>query len=195
RQKDGSIVDTLLETTVGRVIFNQVVPDEMGFVNELLTKKSLRNIIGEIVKTTGMARAAQFLDDMKELGYQTAFKGGLSFNLEDLNIPAAKAELIAQATNEVEEVMNNYNMGFITNNERYNQIIDIWTRINNRLTAHVMDILSNDNQGFNSVYKILNSDYRGLKEKIRQLCGMRGLMAKPQKSGTSGGEIIENPIL
>ncbi|MGE8425662.1 MAG: DNA-directed RNA polymerase subunit beta', partial [Sphingobacterium siyangense] len=132
RQKDGSIVDTLLETTVGRVIFNQVVPDEMGFVNELLTKKSLRNIIGEIVKTTGMARAAQFLDDMKELGYQTAFKGGLSFNLEDLNIPAAKAELIQQATNEVEEVMNNYNMGFITNNERYNQIIDICTRINNR---------------------------------------------------------------
>jgi DNA-directed RNA polymerase subunit beta' (EC 2.7.7.6) len=195
RQKDGSIVDTLLETTVGRVIFNQVVPDEMGFVNELLTKKSLRNIIGEIVKTTGMARAAQFLDDMKELGYQTAFKGGLSFNLEDLNIPAAKAELIQQATNEVEEVMNNYNMGFITNNERYNQIIDIWTRINNRLTAHVMDILSNDNQGFNSVYMMLDSGARGSKEQIRQLCGMRGLMAKPQKSGTSGGEIIENPIL
>ncbi|WP_313533643.1 DNA-directed RNA polymerase subunit beta', partial [Sphingobacterium athyrii] len=195
RQKDGSIVDTLLETTVGRVIFNQVVPEEMGFVNELLTKKSLRNIIGEIVKTTGMARAAQFLDDMKELGYQTAFKGGLSFNLEDLNIPAAKAELIQQATNEVEEVMNNYNMGFITNNERYNQIIDIWTRINNRLTAHVMDILSNDNQGFNSVYMMLDSGARGSKEQIRQLCGMRGLMAKPQKSGTSGGEIIENPIL
>jgi DNA-directed RNA polymerase subunit beta' len=126
RQKDGSIVDTLLETTVGRVIFNQVVPDEMGFVNELLTKKSLRNIIGEIVKTTGMARAAQFLDDMKELGYQTAFKGGLSFNLEDLNIPAAKAELIQQATNEVEEVMNNYNMGFITNNEPNHRYLDAY---------------------------------------------------------------------
>ncbi|MGJ1196179.1 DNA-directed RNA polymerase subunit beta' [Sphingobacterium spiritivorum] len=195
RNKDGEIVDTLLETTVGRVIFNQIVPEEMGFINELLTKKSLRNIIGEIVKTTGMARAAKFLDDMKELGFQTAFKGGLSFNLQDLNIPAAKADLIQQATNEVEEVMGNYNMGFITNNERYNQIIDIWTRINNKLTAHVMDILSNDNQGFNSVYMMLDSGARGSKEQIRQLCGMRGLMAKPQKSGASGGEIIENPIL
>jgi DNA-directed RNA polymerase subunit beta' len=195
RNKEGEIVDALLETTVGRVIFNQIVPEEMGFINELLTKKSLRNIIGEIVKTTGMARAAKFLDDMKELGFQTAFKGGLSFNLQDLNIPAAKSELIQQATNEVEDVMGNYNMGFITNNERYNQIIDIWTRINNKLTAHVMDILSNDNQGFNSVYMMLDSGARGSKEQIRQLCGMRGLMAKPQKSGASGGEIIENPIL
>ncbi|PRD47371.1 DNA-directed RNA polymerase subunit beta' [Sphingobacterium haloxyli] len=195
RNKDGEIVESIIETTVGRVIFNQIVPDETGYVNELLTKKSLRNIIGDIVKNTGMARAAQFLDDMKELGFQTAFKGGLSFNLQDLNIPAAKADLIEQATGEVEEVMNNYNMGFITNNERYNQIIDIWTRINNRLTAYVMDILSNDNQGFNSVYMMLDSGARGSKEQIRQLCGMRGLMAKPQKSGTSGGEIIENPIL
>ncbi|TYR35956.1 DNA-directed RNA polymerase subunit beta' [Sphingobacterium phlebotomi] len=195
RNKEGQIVEGIIETTVGRVIFNQIVPEETGYVNELLTKKSLRNIIGDIVKTTGMARAAQFLDDMKELGFQTAFKGGLSFNLQDLNIPAAKADLIEQATNEVEEVMNNYNMGFITNNERYNQIIDIWTRINNRLTAYVMDILSNDNQGFNSVYMMLDSGARGSKEQIRQLCGMRGLMAKPQKSGTSGGEIIENPIL
>ncbi|HLS94711.1 MAG TPA: DNA-directed RNA polymerase subunit beta' [Sphingobacterium sp.] len=195
KNKEGQIVDAIIETTVGRVIFNQIVPEEMGFINELLTKKSLRNVIGEIVKNTGMARAAQFLDDMKELGFQTAFKGGLSFNLQDLNIPAAKADLITQATNEVEEVMNNYNMGFITNNERYNQIIDIWTRINNKLTAHVMDILSNDNQGFNSVYMMLDSGARGSKEQIRQLCGMRGLMAKPQKSGTSGGEIIENPIL
>ncbi|MBE8720205.1 DNA-directed RNA polymerase subunit beta' [Sphingobacterium pedocola] len=185
----------IIETTVGRVIFNQIVPLEVGYINEILTKKSLRNVIGEIVKNTGMARAAKFLDDMKELGFQTAFKGGLSFNLQDLNIPDAKADLIAQATNEVEEVMNNYNMGFITNNERYNQIIDIWTRINNRLTAHVMDILSNDNQGFNSVYMMLDSGARGSKEQIRQLCGMRGLMAKPQKSGNSGGEIIENPIL
>ncbi|TDS15974.1 DNA-directed RNA polymerase subunit beta' [Sphingobacterium paludis] len=195
RNKEGQIVDTILETTVGRVIFNQVVPEEMGFINELLTKKSLRNVIGEIVKNTGMARAAQFLDDMKELGFQTAFKGGLSFNLQDLNIPAAKVDLIAQATSEVDEVKNNYNMGFITNNERYNQIIDIWTRINNKLTSHVMNILSNDNQGFNSVYMMLDSGARGSKEQIRQLCGMRGLMAKPQKSGTSGGEIIENPIL
>ncbi len=195
KTKEGEFKQAIIETTVGRVIFNQIVPEEVGYINELLTKKSLRNVIGEIVKNTGMARAAKFLDDMKELGFQTAFKGGLSFNLQDLNIPAAKADLIAQATNEVEEVMNNYNMGFITNNERYNQIIDIWTRINNRLTAHVMDILSNDNQGFNSVYMMLDSGARGSKEQIRQLCGMRGLMAKPQKSGTSGGEIIENPIL
>ncbi len=193
--KDGQLKLQIIETTVGRVIFNQIVPEEVGYINEILTKKSLRNVIGEIVKNTGMARAAKFLDDMKELGFQTAFKGGLSFNLQDLNIPAAKAELIALATAEVDEVMNNYNMGFITNNERYNQIIDIWTRINNRLTAHVMDILSNDNQGFNSVYMMLDSGARGSKEQIRQLCGMRGLMAKPQKSGTSGGEIIENPIL
>ncbi|PVH24899.1 DNA-directed RNA polymerase subunit beta' [Sphingobacterium corticibacter] len=195
KTKEGNFEQQVIETTVGRVIFNQIVPEEVGYINELLTKKSLRNVIGEIVKNTGMARAARFLDDMKELGFQTAFKGGLSFNLQDLNIPAAKTDLLDQATNEVEEVMNNYNMGFITNNERYNQIIDIWTRINNRLTAHVMDILSNDNQGFNSVYMMLDSGARGSKEQIRQLCGMRGLMAKPQKSGTSGGEIIENPIL
>ncbi|WP_166332371.1 DNA-directed RNA polymerase subunit beta' [Sphingobacterium chungjuense] len=195
KTKEGNFEQQIIETTVGRVIFNQIVPEEVGYINDLLTKKSLRNVIGEIVKNTGMARAARFLDDMKELGFQTAFKGGLSFNLQDLNIPAAKTDLLDQATSEVEEVMNNYNMGFITNNERYNQIIDIWTRINNRLTAHVMDILSNDNQGFNSVYMMLDSGARGSKEQIRQLCGMRGLMAKPQKSGTSGGEIIENPIL
>ncbi|WP_423147715.1 DNA-directed RNA polymerase subunit beta' [Rubrolithibacter danxiaensis] len=194
KEKDGSIVSKLIDTTVGRVLFNQVVPEEVGYINELLTKKSLRDIIGEVVKNTGMARAAQFLDDIKELGFQMAFRGGLSFNLQDLNIPDAKLKLIDQASKEVEEVMNNYNMGFITNNERYNQIIDIWTRINNRLTANVMEILSTDNQGFNSVYMMLDSGARGSKEQIRQLCGMRGLMAKPQKSG-SGGEIIENPIL
>jgi len=195
KDKDGNIEKGIIDTTVGRVLFNQMVPLEVGYINELLTKKSLRDIIGEVVKITGMARAAQFLDDIKELGFQMAFRGGLSFNLQDLNIPDAKADLIGQATREVEEVMNNYNMGFITNNERYNQIIDIWTRINNRLTANVMDILSNDNQGFNSVYMMLDSGARGSKEQIRQLCGMRGLMAKPQKSGSSGGEIIENPIL
>jgi DNA-directed RNA polymerase subunit beta' len=194
KEKDGNIVNKLIETTVGRVLFNQRVPVEVGYINELLTKKSLRDIIGDVVKTTGMARAAQFLDEIKELGFQMAFQGGLSFNLQDLNIPAEKAQLIGQASKEVEEVMNNYNMGFITNNERYNQIIDIWTRINNRLTANVMNQLSNDNQGFNSVYMMLDSGARGSKEQIRQLCGMRGLMAKPQKSG-SGGEIIENPIL
>jgi DNA-directed RNA polymerase subunit beta' len=194
KEKDGNIVNKLIETTVGRVLFNQRVPEEVGYINELLTKKSLRDIIGDVVKTTGMARAAQFLDEIKELGFQMAFQGGLSFNLQDLNIPAEKAQLISQASKEVEEVMNNYNMGFITNNERYNQIIDIWTRINNRLTANVMNQLSSDNQGFNSVFMMLDSGARGSKEQIRQLCGMRGLMAKPQKSG-SGGEIIENPIL
>jgi DNA-directed RNA polymerase subunit beta' len=194
KEKDGNIVSKIIDTTVGRVLFNQHVPVEVGYINELLTKKSLRDIIGEVVKITGMARAAQFLDDIKELGFKMAFQGGLSFNLKDINIPAEKVALIDQASKQVEEVMGNYNMGFITNNERYNQIIDIWTRINNRLTANVMDILSNDNQGFNSVYMMLDSGARGSKEQIRQLAGMRGLMAKPQKSG-SGGEIIENPIL
>ncbi len=194
KEKDGNIVNKIIDTTVGRVLFNQHVPVEVGYINELLTKKSLRDIIGDVVKVTGMARAAQFLDDIKELGFQMAFQGGLSFNLKDINIPAEKVTLIAQASKQVEEVMGNYNMGFITNNERYNQIIDIWTRINNRLTANVMDILSNDNQGFNSVFMMLDSGARGSKEQIRQLAGMRGLMAKPQKSG-SGGEIIENPIL
>jgi len=151
KERDGQIVSKIIDTTVGRVLFNQHVPEEVGYINELLTKKSLRDIIGEIVKMTGMARAAQFLDDIKELGFKMAFQGGLSFNLKDINIPAEKVTLIEQASKEVEDVMGNYNMGFITNNERYNQIIDIWTRINNRLTANVMNILSNDNQGFNSV--------------------------------------------
>ena len=194
KERDGIIVNKIIDTTVGRVLFNQHVPTEVGYINELLTKKSLRDIIGQVVKITGMARAAQFLDDIKELGFKMAFQGGLSFNLLDINIPAQKVTLIDQASKEVEEVMGNYNMGFITNNERYNQIIDIWTRINNRLTANVMEILSTDNQGFNSVYMMLDSGARGSKEQIRQLAGMRGLMAKPQKSG-SGGEIIENPIL
>jgi DNA-directed RNA polymerase subunit beta' len=194
KERDGVIVSKIIDTTVGRVLFNQHVPVEVGYINELLTKKSLRDIIGDVVKNTGMARAAQFLDDIKELGFKMAFQGGLSFNLLDINIPEQKVALIDQASKEVEEVMGNYNMGFITNNERYNQIIDIWTRINNRLTANVMEILSTDNQGFNSVYMMLDSGARGSKEQIRQLAGMRGLMAKPQKSG-SGGEIIENPIL
>ena len=194
KQADGTIANKLTETTVGRVLFNQMVPEEVGYINELLTKKSLRDIIGEVVKMTGMARASQFLDDIKELGFKMAFQGGLSFNLQDVNIPVEKHTLLEQAAAEVEEVRNNYNMGFITNNERYNQIIDIWTRINNRLTTFVMTQLSSDNQGFNSVYMMLDSGARGSKEQIRQLCGMRGLMAKPQKSG-SGGDIIENPIL
>ena len=185
----------LLETTVGRILFNQVVPKEYGFINELLTKKSLRDIISDVLKKCGMSRTVKFLDDIKSMGYRTAFRGSLSFNLGDVIIPQVKEELITKANSDVDEVMNNHNMGFITNNERYNQIIDIWTHTNNKLTNAVMQQLSSDRQGFNPVYMMLDSGARGSKEQIRQLCGMRGLMAKPQKSGASGGEIIENPIL
>ncbi|MDE5761892.1 MAG: DNA-directed RNA polymerase subunit beta', partial [Bacteroidales bacterium] len=185
----------LLETTVGRILFNQVVPKEYGFINELLPNKSLRDIISDVLKKCGMSRTVKFLDDIKSMGYRTAFRGSLSFNLGDVIIPQVKEELITKANSDVDEVMNNYNMGFITNNERYNQIIDIWTHTNNKLTNAVMQQLSSDRQGFNPVYMMLDSGARGSKEQIRQLCGMRGLMAKPQKSGASGGEIIENPIL
>ena len=194
-QDDGTDKYELIETTVGRVIFNQVVPKEVGYINELLTKKSLRDIIGRVMKKTGTAKTAKFLDDIKEMGYTMAFRGGLSFNLDDVIIPEAKAELVQDGYNEVEEVMNNYNMGFITNNERYNQIIDIWTHTNAKLTQILMKQLSSDNSGFNSVYMMLDSGARGSKEQIRQLSGMRGLMAKPQKSGSSEAQIIENPIL
>ena len=192
--KSGEAIQEIIETTVGRILFNQHVPKEIGYINEILTKKSLRDIIGKVVKVCGVKRAAIFLDDIKELGFLMAFKGGLSFNLSDLAIPKEKAILVAEAQKEVDEVTNNYNMGFITNNERYNQVIDIWTRINSRVTENLMAQLSTDKQGFNSVYMMLDSGARGSKEQIRQLAGMRGLMAKPQKSGT-GGEIIENPIL
>lgn len=192
---DGEVKDTILETTVGRVIVNQFVPVEVGFINEVLTKKSLRDIIGKVYKACGTAVTAQFLDDIKNLGYRMAFEGGLSFNLGDVIIPAEKAELVSEGYKQVDEVMNNYNMGFITNNERYNQIIDIWTHTNAKLTQILMKQLSSDNQGFNSVFMMLDSGARGSKEQIRQLCGMRGLMAKPQKSGAEGGQIIENPIL
>ncbi|KAA3648510.1 MAG: DNA-directed RNA polymerase subunit beta' [Bacteroidetes bacterium] len=185
----------LIETTCGRVLFNQVVPEEVGYINELLTKKSLRDIIGDILKSAGTAKTANFLDDIKSLGYNMSFKGGLSFNLEDVIVPPEKEEMMEKANTQVQEVWDNYNMGFITNNERYNQIIDIWTHTNTRLTNTVMNRLKNDNQGFNSVYMMFDSGARGSKEQIRQLSGMRGLMAKPQKSGSSGQEIIENPIL
>ena len=194
-EENGVKVEKLLETTVGRVLFNQVVPEEYGFINQLLTKKSLRDIIGDLLKKTGTAKAARFLDDIKSLGFTMAFKGCLSFNLGDVLVPKLKEELINKANAEVEEVMNNYNMGFITNNERYNQIIDIWTHTNSNLTKKVMSDLATDNQGFNPAYMMLDSGARGSKEQIRQLSGMRGLMAKPQKSGATGGEIIENPIL
>ncbi|MCP4910568.1 MAG: DNA-directed RNA polymerase subunit beta', partial [Bacteroidetes bacterium] len=194
-KEDGKIVNKLVETTVGRVMFNQFVPKEYGFINALLTKKALRDIIGEILKETSTDITAQFLDDIKSLGFNMAFKGGLSFNLGNVSIPDEKSELIDNANQEVEEVLANYNMGFITNNERYNQIIDIWTHANSRLTNTLMKQLTSDDQGFNPVYMMLDSGARGSKEQIRQLSGMRGLMAKPQKSGAKGGEIIENPIL
>ncbi|MBK7214607.1 MAG: DNA-directed RNA polymerase subunit beta' [Bacteroidales bacterium] len=194
-EENGEFVERTIETTVGRVLFNQVVPKEYGFINQLLTKKSLRDIIGDILKKTGTAKTSAFLDDIKNMGYQMAFRGGLSFNLGDVIVPKLKEELVEKANGEVEEVMSNYNMGFITNNERYNQIIDIWTHTNSNLTRKVMDDLSKDKQGFNPVYMMLDSGARGSKEQIRQLSGMRGLMAKPQKSGATGGEIIENPIL
>jgi len=184
-----------IETTTGRVLFNEVVPDNVEFINKLLTKKSLREIIGDVLHLTGTDKTAKFLDDIKTLGFNMSFKGGLSFNLNDVVIPEQKDDMIEKAHAQVKEVMNNYNMGFITNNERYNQIIDIWTHTNTRLTAHLMHHLENDNQGFNSIYMMFDSGARGSKEQIRQLSGMRGLMAKPQKSGSSGQEIIENPIL
>lgn len=194
--ENGETVEKIIETTAGKVIFNELVPEEVGYVNELLTKKSLRDIIGRVLKYAGPTKTVQFLDDIKDLGYDMAFRGGLSFNLDDIIIPKEKEEFVAKANAEVEEVMNNYNMGFITNNERYNQIIDIWTHTNTKLTNVLMEQLKNDNQGFNSIYMMFDSGARGSKEQIRQLSGMRGLMAKPQKSGsTSGQEIIENPIL
>jgi DNA-directed RNA polymerase subunit beta' len=163
---DNNLVTKLIETTVGRVMFNQVVPHEVGFINELLTKKSLRDIIGMVVKKTGMAKTAKFLDDIKDLGFKTAFKGGLSFNLGDIETPAEKFKIIKDARVQVDEVMNNYSMGFITNNERYNQVIDIWTHANSKVTKKVMDVLSSDKQGFNSVYMMLDSGARGSKEQL-----------------------------
>jgi DNA-directed RNA polymerase subunit beta' len=185
----------VIETTVGRIIFNQHVPKEVGYINELLTKKSLRDIIGLIIKKTNIATTAKFLDDIKNLGYQMAFRGGLSFNLEDVIIPKEKQELVSEGYSQVSDIDGNYSMGFITNNERYNQVIDVWTHTNAKLTQILMKQLTSDNHGFNSVYMMLDSGARGSKEQIRQLCGMRGLMAKPQKSGAEGGQIIENPIL
>jgi DNA-directed RNA polymerase subunit beta' len=193
--ENGELVDTTVETTVGRIILNEATPVGAGFINQLITKKALRDIIGYIFKKCGVDACATFLDDIKDLGYRKAFEGGLSFNLADVKVPAEKEALVAEGYAQVEEVLSNYNMGFITNNERYNQIIDIWTHINANLTQTLMTQLAEDNQGFNSVYMMLDSGARGSREQIRQLGGMRGLMAKPQKSGAKGGQIIENPIL
>ncbi|GCD77104.1 DNA-directed RNA polymerase subunit beta' [Thermaurantimonas aggregans] len=194
-RENDQLVEKIIETTAGRVIFNTIVPEEVGFINELLTKKSLRDIIAKILRLTNIPKTAAFLDNMKNLGYRYAFKGGLSFSLGDIIIPPEKEQLIAEANEAVENVIASYNMGLITNNERYNQIIDIWTNTNARLTERAMHYLSSDRQGFNPIFMMLDSGARGSKEQIRQLSGMRGLMAKPQKSGSTGGEIIENPII
>ncbi len=193
---DGNPIRHLVEnTSVGRVLVNQYVPKEIGYVNEILSKKSLRTIISKVIKKCGIPRSAQFLDDIKNIGYYMAFKGGLSFNLGDVIIPKEKEEYVREGYEQVQEVMNNYSMGFITNTERYNQIIDIWTHVNARLADTLMKQISADQQGFNPVYMMLDSGARGSRDQIRQLSGMRGLMAKPQKSGAEGGQIIENPIL
>lgn len=192
-EKDGK--HEIIETTVGRVLFNQIVPKEFGYINTLLTKRSLRDIIGSILKKTNPAVAARFLDDLKDLGFKMAFEGGLSFKIGDIVAPEEKAELISKANEEVEEIMMSYNMGVITNNERYNQVIDVWTHTNSKLTKILIDKLTKDQDGFNPLFMMLDSGARGSKEQIRQLSGMRGLMAKPQKSTATGGEVIENPIL
>jgi DNA-directed RNA polymerase subunit beta' len=193
--EEGELVNKIIQTTVGRVLFNEVVPEAAGFVNEVLTKKSLRDIIGRILGVTSVPVTADFLDNIKNMGYKFAFQGGLSFSLGDIRIPDEKPQLIADARKEVEGITGNYNMGLITNNERYNQVIDIWTSANAQLTELAMKNIREDQQGFNSVYMMLDSGARGSKEQIRQLTGMRGLMAKPKKSTAGGGEIIENPIL
>ncbi|WP_223652113.1 DNA-directed RNA polymerase subunit beta' [Hymenobacter psoromatis] len=196
RDENDDLVQKTIETVAGRVLFNQLIPAEVGFVDELLTKKKLQQIISLVFKRTGMARTAQFLDDIKTLGFQSAYKGGLSMGLGDIQIPKEKDILIKQAQADVAAVMQNYQMGLITNNERYNQVIDIWTRINSQITETLMGRLEKEDQGFNSIYMMMHSGARGSREQIRQLGGMRGLMAKPQKSlQGSVGEIIENPIL
>jgi DNA-directed RNA polymerase subunit beta' len=194
-RENGVLVNKLIDTTVGRVLFNQHTPKAVGYVNQLLTKKSLREIIGDIIKITDVPTTAKFLDDIKTLGFRMAFRGGLSFNVNDLVVPETRQALLESAKVEVEEVWENYNMGLITNNERYNQVIDIWSRVDTRITETLIREMAIDKQGFNSVYMMLDSGARGSKTQVKQLVGIRGLMAKPRKSGSTGSEVIENPIL
>ncbi|WP_028377799.1 DNA-directed RNA polymerase subunit beta' [Leeuwenhoekiella sp. MAR_2009_132] len=193
--EEGKLVSQIIDSTVGRVLFNESVPEEAGYINEVLTKKSLRDVIARILKLTNVPRTAEFLDSIKTLGYTFAFRGGLSFSLGDIIIPKEKYEMIDEANTQVDGIMSSYNMGLITNSERYNQVIDVWTSTNASLTELAMKRIREDQQGFNSVYMMLDSGARGSKEQIRQLTGMRGLMAKPKKSNDGGGAIIENPIL
>ena len=187
----GSLEYQIIETTVGRVLFNEVVPEKAGYFNEVLTKKNLRDIIGQILKVTSVPETAEFLDKIKDMGYGFAFKGGLSFSLGDIIIPPEKLPLIDDANKKVDGIMGNYNMGLITNNERYNQIIDVWTSTNSHLTSLAMKRISEDQQGFNSVYMMLDSGARGSKEQIRQLTGMRGLMAKPKNRLQEGERLLK----
>lgn len=194
-RENGQLVKKIIDTTVGRVLFNQHVPVEVGYVNALLTKKSLREIIGDIIKITNVPKTAKFLDDIKTLGFRMAFKGGLSFSVNDLIVPEIRNQLLDSAKSEVEEVWESYNMGLITNNERYNQVIDIWGRVDMKITESLIREMTTDKQGFNSVFMMLDSGARGSKTQVKQLVGIRGLMAKPRKSGSTGSEVIENPIL
>lgn len=194
-EEDGKPVKQLIDTTVGRVLFNEVVPAKVPYQNSLMTKKNLKTVIGEVIERTDFAVTADFLDDIKDMGFTWAFRGGLSFNLGDLITPSIKQDTLEEAQAEVDEVWDNYNMGLITNNERYNQIIDRWTYADNRITDTLMRELASHKQGFNSVFMMLDSGARGSKQQIKQLCGLRGLMAKPRKSGDTGGAVIENPIL
>ena len=193
--ENGNLIDRMVETSVGRVIVNGIIPEEVGFVNKVISKKSLRDIIADVIKTVGFARACEFLDGIKNLGYRMAYLAGLSFNLDDIIIPEKKVDLVARGNDEVRQITDNYNMGFITDNERYNQVIDAWTHVNNELGDILIKEMTEADQGFNAVYMMLDSGARGSKDQIRQLSGMRGLMAKPQKSGQEGGQTIENPIL
>ena len=192
---EGQPVKHIVETSVGRVVVNQIIPDELGFVNEIISKKSLRGIIARVIKAVGMARACAFLDAIKNLGYHMSYVAGLSFNLDDIIIPVEKEAIVEKGQREVEEITNNYNMGFITDNERYNQVIDAWTHVNDELGDVLMKEMTEADQGFNAVYMMLDSGARGSQDQIKQLSGMRGLMAKPQKAGAEGAQIIENPIL
>ena len=191
----GKLVDRMVETSVGRVIVNSIIPEEVGYVNKVISKKSLRDIIADVIKTVGFAEACEFLDGIKNLGYRMAYLAGLSFNLDDIIIPPEKAALVEKGNEEVRQITENYNMGFITDTERYNQVIDTWTHINNDLGNVLMKEMTEADQGFNAVFMMLDSGARGSKDQIRQLSGMRGLMAKPQKAGAEGAQIIENPIL
>ena len=192
---NGELEKKMVETSVGRVIVNEIIPEEVGYFNDIISKKTLRGIITDVIKTVGVARACEFLDGIKNLGYRMAYVGGLSFNLGDIIIPEEKEELVRRGNEEVERIANDYGMGFITDNERYNQVIDTWTHVNNDLSKVLMKTMKEADQGFNAVYMMLDSGARGSAGQISQLSGMRGLMAKPQKAGAEGAQIIENPIL